>query len=60
MAQEGVRTGQFPPLDAISQMIPISRPGTPEDIAFACEYLASDKASYVTGQEINVNGGFYM
>lgn len=60
MAQESVRTGQFPPLEAISQMIPISRPGTPEDIAFACEYLASDKASYVTGQEINVNGGMYM
>jgi 2-hydroxycyclohexanecarboxyl-CoA dehydrogenase len=60
LAQESVRTGQFPPLDVISQAIPIARPGTPEDIAFACEYLCSDKASYVTGQEINVNGGMYI
>lgn len=60
LAQESVRTGQFPSLDIISQHIPIARPGTPEDIAFACEYLCSDKASYVTGQEINVNGGMYM
>jgi NAD(P)-dependent dehydrogenase (short-subunit alcohol dehydrogenase family) len=60
LAQESVRTGQFPSLDIISQAIPIARPGTPEDIAFACEYLCSDKASYVTGQEINVNGGMYI
>jgi 2-hydroxycyclohexanecarboxyl-CoA dehydrogenase len=60
LAQEGVRSGQVPPLEVIAQMIPISRPGTPEDIAGACEYLCSDKASYVTGQEINVNGGSWM
>ena len=36
------------------------RPGTREDIAGAVEYLCSDKASYVTGQEINVNGGSWM
>jgi NAD(P)-dependent dehydrogenase (short-subunit alcohol dehydrogenase family) len=42
------------------QAIPIARPGTPEDIAAACEFLCSDKASYVTGQEINVNGGSWM
>jgi 2-hydroxycyclohexanecarboxyl-CoA dehydrogenase len=60
LAREGVRTGQVPPLEVIAQMIPISRPGTAEDIAGACEYLCSDKASYVTGQEINVNGGSWM
>jgi len=60
LARESERTGEFPPLDQISQMIPIPRPGTPEDIAYACEYLCSDKASYVTGQEINVNGGMWM
>jgi 2-hydroxycyclohexanecarboxyl-CoA dehydrogenase len=32
----------------------------PEDIANACEFLCSDKASYITGQEINVNGGAWM
>lgn len=60
MADEGVRNGTFPPLDVISQAIPIPRPGTPLDIAHACEFLCSDKASYITGQEINVNGGMYM
>ena len=60
LARESVRTGQVPSLDVIARMIPIARPGTPEDIAFACEFLCSDKASYITGQEINVNGGSWM
>jgi len=60
LAREGERTGQVPPLEVIAQHIPISRPGTPEDIANACEFLCSDKASYITGQEINVNGGSWM
>ena len=60
LAQEGVRTGQVPPLEEIAQMIPIPRPGTPEDIANACAFLCSDQASYITGQEINVNGGSWM
>lgn len=37
--------------------IPLKRGGTPEDIANACLYLASDLSSYVTGQVLNVNGG---
>lgn len=60
LAREGERSGQVPPLEVIAQAIPISRPGTPEDIANACEFLCSDKASYITGQEINVNGGSWM
>lgn len=48
------------PVEAIVQMIPIARTGTPADIAGACAYLASDDASYVTGQVIAVNGGMYM
>jgi 2-hydroxycyclohexanecarboxyl-CoA dehydrogenase len=60
LAQAGVRSGQVPPLEVIAQMIPIARPGTPEDIAGACEFLCSDKASYITGQELNVNGGTWM
>jgi 2-hydroxycyclohexanecarboxyl-CoA dehydrogenase len=60
LARESERAGQFPPLEEISKTIPIARPGTPEDIAYACEYLCSDKASYVTGQELNVNGGMWM
>lgn len=60
LAQEGVRTGQVPSLDVLAEGIPIPRPGTPEDIAAACEFLCSDGAGYITGQEINVNGGSWM
>jgi len=60
LARKGAASGEVPPLDVIAQHIPIARPGTPEDIANACEFLCSDKASYITGQEINVNGGGYM
>lgn len=60
LARKGAADGEVPPLDVIAQHIPIARAGTPEDIANACEFLCSDKASYITGQEINVNGGGYM
>ncbi len=60
MAREGERLGQVPPLEIIAQHIPVPRPGTPDDIAHACEFLCSEKASYITGQEINVNGGSWM
>jgi len=60
MAREGERSGQVPPLEVIAQHIPVPRPGTPADIAHACEFLCSEKASYITGQEINVNGGSWM
>jgi 3-oxoacyl-[acyl-carrier protein] reductase len=40
--------------------IPIGRMGRPEDIAAAVVYLASDAASYMTGQTIHVDGGMYM
>lgn len=38
-------------------MLPVRRLGEPEDIAHAASWLASDGASYVTGQTIGVNGG---
>ena len=60
MARRGVASGEVPPLEVIAQHIPIARPGTPDDIAGACEFLCSDNASYITGQQINVNGGIYM
>jgi len=60
MARRGVASGEVPPLEVIAQHIPIARAGTPDDIAGACEFLCSDNASYITGQEINVNGGSYM
>ena len=39
------------------RQIPLGRFGTPADIANACIFLASDKASYITGQVLSVNGG---
>ena len=40
--------------------IPLGRPGTPADVAAAVCFLASDEASYITGQVLHVNGGMYM
>ncbi|MEE4209704.1 MAG: 3-oxoacyl-[acyl-carrier-protein] reductase [Parvularcula sp.] len=44
----------------INEAIPAGRMGTPEDIASATAYLASDEAAYVTGQTLHVNGGMAM
>jgi 3-oxoacyl-[acyl-carrier protein] reductase len=40
--------------------IPLGRAGTPADVAAAVCFLASDEASYITGQVLHVNGGMYM
>lgn len=42
------------------RQVPLGRIGQPEDIAGMVAFLASDEASYVTGQTIQVNGGTYM
>lgn len=47
-------------VDAHAAAMPMKRAGKPEDIAAACSYLASEAASYVTGQTIGVNGGRYL
>ncbi len=44
----------------MTAQIPLAKLGLPEDIAAATVFLASDDASYITGQVINVNGGMYM
>lgn len=45
---------------SLSAQIPLGRLGTPEDIADIVEFLSSDKAGYITGQVIHVNGGMFM
>ncbi|GAB4165464.1 MAG: 3-oxoacyl-[acyl-carrier-protein] reductase [Geothermobacteraceae bacterium] len=44
----------------MSSQIPLGRLGTPEDVASAVAFLASEAAGYVTGQVLGVNGGLYM
>jgi 3-oxoacyl-[acyl-carrier protein] reductase len=42
-----------------ASQIPLGRLGTPEDVANAVCFLASDEAAYITGQVVAVNGGMY-
>ena len=44
----------------LTDRIPAGRLGEPADVAGACVFLASDEASYVTGQTLHVNGGMAM
>ena len=46
--------------DAMLGMIPMKRPGTPDEVAACAVFLASDEARYVTGQTLHVNGGMAM
>ena len=74
MGSRGIRANAIAPGFIISDMtnalpesvreeylrnIPLRRGGTPEDIANAALFLASDLSSYVTGQVVAVNGGLY-
>ena len=42
---------------AVAADVPLGVMGSPEDVAFAALYLASDEANYVTGIELNIDGG---
>jgi 3-oxoacyl-[acyl-carrier protein] reductase len=46
--------------EVLIKQIPLQRLGTPLDVAHAVYFLASEQASYITGQVIGVNGGLYM
>jgi 3-oxoacyl-[acyl-carrier protein] reductase len=46
--------------DAVIKMVPLGRPGTDLEVANAVKFLASDDASYITGQVLGVNGGMLM
>lgn len=61
MARAAEADGTLPAsLDDIGAMLPLKRVGTAEDVAAACVFLCSEDAGYITGQQINVNGGIYM
>ncbi|MEL6189359.1 MAG: SDR family oxidoreductase, partial [Myxococcota bacterium] len=42
------------------EAIPLGAMGTPEDVADAVTFLCSDRARYITGHVLHVNGGMYM
>src|SRR5690349_16031830 len=60
MALRAAQRCDLPSIDAVAQRTPVRRAGTPDDIAAACAFLCSDEAGYITGQQINVNGGWYL
>ena len=47
-------------VDMLREEIPVMRLGTPEDVANAVSFLVDDRASYITGQIISVNGGIVI
>jgi len=61
-AIETEMSAEWPPerRKAIIEAIPLKRLGKPEDVAEAVLFLASDKAAFITGEILDVNGGFVM
>ena len=60
MMHKATKAGDFPGAEAMAPLTPVRRVGTPDDIAAACAFLCTDKAGFITGQIIGVNGGWYM
>jgi 2-hydroxycyclohexanecarboxyl-CoA dehydrogenase len=60
MMHRPIDAGTLPPLEQLAARAPMGHPGQPEDIAAACVFLTSEEAGYITGQQINVNGGWYL
>lgn len=57
MERPGGTEGDRSVTRGIAERIPVGRLGTGEDVGFACAFLASDEASWITGQTIGLNGG---
>jgi 2-hydroxycyclohexanecarboxyl-CoA dehydrogenase len=60
MTRRAEAAGDLSSMAAIVARTPVGRAGTPADIAAACAFLCSEEASYITGQSIGVNGGWYL
>ncbi len=61
-AIEGPIFDALPPerQEGIAASIPVGRPGRPEEVAATVAFLASDRAAFITGTTIDVNGGLHM
>jgi NAD(P)-dependent dehydrogenase (short-subunit alcohol dehydrogenase family) len=60
MVRRAEDKGDVPDVNLIAKQTPVRRAGTPQDIAAACVFLCSEEAGYITGQSLNVNGGWYI
>jgi NAD(P)-dependent dehydrogenase (short-subunit alcohol dehydrogenase family) len=60
MVRRAEDKGDVPDVNLIAKQTPVRRAGTPQDIAAACIFLCSEEAGYITGQALNVNGGWYL
>jgi 2-hydroxycyclohexanecarboxyl-CoA dehydrogenase len=60
MMRRPIESGAMASMDQILARAPLGRLGTPNDIAATTAFLCSEEAGYITGQEINVNGGWYL
>ena len=56
MTMERIAAGR----EGYLEKLPVGHIGQPEEIAAAIVFLASQKASYITGQVLHVNGGMYL
>ncbi len=57
---DGIREENPKLVEALKNAIPMRRLGKPEEVAVAVAFLASDEASYITGQTLSVSGGLTM
>ncbi|HWB68127.1 MAG TPA: SDR family NAD(P)-dependent oxidoreductase [Mycobacteriales bacterium] len=60
MVRRAEDKGDLPDVNLIAKQTPVRRAGTPQDIAAAAVFLCSEEAGYITGQALNVNGGWYL
>lgn len=60
MMRRPMESGAMASLDQVVARAPLGRLGTPDDIAGASAFLCSEEAGYITGQQINVNGAWYI
>jgi 3-oxoacyl-[acyl-carrier protein] reductase len=54
---ESAMTADAFPREAVERLVPMKRAGRPEEVAELIEFLASERASYISGQVISINGG---
>lgn len=47
-------------IDSITKSIPLGRLGKPEEVAYAVSFLVGDEAGFITGANLDINGGQYM